>query len=225
MLTTLRAKLRLLMRFGSIVRHNPRRQVAQVLARERPIKLHLGCGSDYLPGYVNLDVNPNVRADLHMRVEDLCFFPPDIVDAMESYHFFEHLSPQDARAALKEWFRILKPGGVVVLELPNLEVCIREMGKHFDQNGIDLAMVGIYGYAPDIVEGGVWQMHKWGWTPETLRSELEAVGFSHVARHPIRQTWRPAAQFNRDMQIRAIKSSGPRRVEYLVERVPHGIQR
>ena len=125
--------------------------------------------------------------------------------SIESYHFFEHLDHEQARKTLKEWFRILKPGGSIIVELPNLARCIEEINKHFNRQNIDLAMAGIFGYPPDVMREGVGQIHKWGWTPETLGSELSDVEFVDVQLHPIKQTRRPAANFGRDMQIRAVK--------------------
>lgn len=169
------------------------------------VKLHLGCGDEYLPGYINVDSYTNAKVDLYLDARNLNLFPDNSITSIESYHLFEHFELQDAKKALQEWFRVLKPGGLLIIELPNLNVCIREIGKHFDKNNIDLAMVGIYSYPPLIAREGIGQIHKWGWTPETLSAELLSVGFVEVQEHPIKQTYRLAASFNRDMQIRAIK--------------------
>lgn len=173
------------------------------LASEKFLKIHLGCGQDYLPGYINIDSNPKVEADL--TADDLDLFPDNCADAIESYHFFEHLELQQAKTALKEWLRILKPGGLVIIELPNLAVCVQEIGKHFDKKGFDLAMAGIFSYPPFVEREGYPMIHKWGWSPETLGAELSSAGFVEVHQYPIRQTWRVANAFGRDMQIRATK--------------------
>ncbi|MEC4991609.1 MAG: methyltransferase domain-containing protein, partial [Oscillatoria sp. PMC 1068.18] len=177
----------------------------KLINKGKPIKLHLGCGSDYFPGYINIDAYPDSQADLVMKVEELSLFPDNCVEIIESYHLFEHLYLEQARQAIAEWFRLLQPEGILVLELPNLAVSIQELGKHFGKKNIDIAMVGIYGYPPDIKKEGVGQLHKWGWTPETLKYELEKVGFTEISQYPVKQNWRRANKFGRDMQIRAIK--------------------
>lgn len=181
-----------------------RNKLNNILNNGDEVKLHLGCGDDYLVGYVNIDSNPKSKADLYLDAHDLSLFPDNSVDRIESYHFFEHLDYYRAKMALREWFRILKPKSLLILELPNLDVCIREIGKHYNEKGIDLAMVGIYGYPPDIARSGITQIHKWGWSPSSIERELVSVGFTDIHEHEVRQRYREAASFGRDMQIRAM---------------------
>jgi hypothetical protein len=166
-------------------------------------KVHFGCGQDYLEGYVNVDTSAASRADI--VADDLDFFPPCSLTVIETYHVFEHFDLIEARYILRRWHTLLGDGGQLVLELPNLDVCIAELGKHFNQEGYDLAMAGIFSYPPFVHQYGEPMTHKWGWTPATLAAELYAAGFSHVEERPVKQTWRKGAEFNRDMQIVAIK--------------------
>ncbi|AFY77445.1 MAG: methyltransferase domain-containing protein [Hydrococcus sp. C42_A2020_068] len=183
-----------------------RDRLKKILASGKPLKIHLGCGDDYFPGYVNIDAYPESKADLIMDSKNLTLFPDNCAEIIESYHFFEHLQLHEARESLKEWFRILQPGGTVVIELPNLAVCAQEIGKHFNpKDGVDLAMAGIFSYPALVAEQGYGMIHKWGWTPETLGAELSAVGFVEVQQHPIKQTWRLGTSWNRDMQMRGVK--------------------
>ncbi|OKH20156.1 hypothetical protein NIES593_19915 [Hydrococcus rivularis NIES-593] len=183
-----------------------RDRLKKILDSRKPLKIHLGCGDDYFPGYVNIDAYPESKADLIMDSKNLTLFPDNCAEIIESYHFFEHLQLHEARESLKEWFRILQPGGTVVIELPNLAVCAQEIGKHFNpKDGVDLAMAGIFSYPALVAEQGYGMMHKWGWTPETLGAELSAVGFVEVRQHPIKQTWRLGTSWNRDMQMRGVK--------------------
>lgn len=188
-----------------LARFYQRSVIKRFLITHNSVMLHIGCGNDYRDGYLNIDANPGKKADLIMTVEDMHLFPVGCVDKIESYHLFEHLHLYQARKALRDWFQILKPCGVLLIELPNFTVCVKEIGKHFDGEGIDLARAGINGYPPDVVREGVWQIHKWSWTPETLIHELEEAGFEQCMQYPMSQTWRPAASFGRDMQIRAVK--------------------
>lgn len=172
-------------------------------------KLHVGCGDDYLDGYINIDADPASRADLVIDVSQLALFPGASVDLIESYHFLEHLYFFDATWTLRQWFRLLKPGGTVVIELPDLDVCVRDLGKHFSDTGYDLAMVGIYGNPPQVKRGGGSLAHKWGWNFNALSDQLSKAGFCDVRRHPVRQEYRKATAFDRDMQVRAMKPLVP----------------
>lgn len=186
-----------------------RRELDRILASQKTLKLHLGCGQDYIPGDLNIDASFHSKADLIRNCNNLDCFPDNCADLIESYHFFEHLQLYEARFALKEWYRVLKPGGLVIIELPNLEICAKEIGKHFSKDGsIDMAVAAIYSWPPKVAQYGYPMLHKWGWTPQSLEAELSQVGFLNIQQHPIRQTWRKDGyEWKRDMQIQATKPS------------------
>lgn len=173
------------------------------LLESRGRKLHMGCGDDYIEGRINVDSDPESKADLVMNVWMLRQLPDACVEAIESYHFFEHMHYFQAVWLLEQWFRLLAPGGGLVIELPDFEVCVRELGRHFDDAGHDMALGGIYGHPPDIKRRGIAHVHKWGWTFESLSAELGKAGFTGIGRHPVRQAYRPSTAFGRDMQLRA----------------------
>jgi predicted SAM-dependent methyltransferase len=181
-----------------------KRKINRLLS-EKSSKVQVGSGSDLMDGYINIDSSPDVGADLVFDISEFRHFPDCSVERIESYHFLEHLDYFLARRTLQHFFRALVPGGMVILELPNLDVCIHSLGKYRAQDGIDLAMVGIYGYPPDVMHGGLPYVHKWGWTFDTLSNVLVEIGFIDICCHDIRQGYREAAHFDRDMQIRATK--------------------
>ena len=174
------------------------------------LKIHLGCGPDHREGWLNVDVNPDLRPDMVSRADSLPTLADGCAEAIECCHLFEHLTITEARAALREWRRLLTPGGELRLELPDFAQCVRLIGT--DVDGWDLGMIGLYGYPPAIDVEGAPQLHKWGWTPESLRAELEAAGFVDVRQVPITQTWRKAARYDRDMRL-VSRVSGPAPVE------------
>ncbi len=81
------------------------------------LKLNLGCGEKYLPGYVNCDVLSHVRAD---RYFDLNEFPYPFDDgaAIEVFldNVLEHLD--DVLKVMGELHRILGPGGKARILVP-----------------------------------------------------------------------------------------------------------
>jgi Methyltransferase domain len=170
-----------------------------------PLRLHLGCGTDYREGWVNVDGNPQVRADLYCSVESLPAIRDGSAQVVEACHVLEHLTLTQACAALREWRRVLRDGGELFLELPDLEACIRILGQASDPQGFDFGMIGLYGWPPDIDREGVPQMHKWGWTRAALAEELRQAGFGEVTFPEVTQTWRPATRLGRDVRVRAIR--------------------
>jgi SAM-dependent methyltransferase len=87
--------------------------------------LNLGCGRRFHPGWVNLDfspVAPNVRAhDLRKGIP----YPDETFDVVYHSHVLEHLSKWDAPTFLRECRRVLRPGGLIRIAVPDLEQIAR----------------------------------------------------------------------------------------------------
>ncbi len=88
------------------------------------LKLHLGCGSVHLDGYINID-KYNPRAD---RVMDVCEldYPDNSVDEIFTSHMVEHLAYSEFVKALREWKRVLKQSGTLIIRCPNAERHLKE---------------------------------------------------------------------------------------------------
>src|SRR6202012_3650744 len=87
------------------------------------MKLNLGCGDKILEGFVNVDVvesragkSPDVICDLHQ----LTPFEDGSADEIMAIHVVEHFWRWEVVDIRKEWVRVLKPGGKMILECPNL---------------------------------------------------------------------------------------------------------
>lgn len=89
-----------------------------------PIHLHLGCGTKYLPGFVNIDANPRQKLDLWLDVRCGLPFATGSVDSIYSTHMFEHFYPDELEKLLRECVRVLAPGGGVRLIVPSLRSAI-----------------------------------------------------------------------------------------------------
>ncbi len=86
-----------------------------------PLQLHLGCGKVLKPGWVNIDLGSSV-ADLRLDLREPLPFPDDSVSIIYSEHFFEHLGyPDEARHFLRESIRVLRPGGLFDVGVPDTE--------------------------------------------------------------------------------------------------------
>jgi glycosyltransferase involved in cell wall biosynthesis len=175
-------------------------------APDGPVRLHLGSGDERRPGWLNVDVRAEAMPDLVARVDALPMVPDASVDEIEACHLFEHLSLHEAHKALREWARVLKPGGRLFLELPNFDACVRMLGQARDQPGYDFGMFGIFGWPPEVERDGDALAHRWGWTPETLTAALEAAGFEQVECLPVTQTYRPATKYDRDFRVGAARA-------------------
>lgn len=85
------------------------------------MKLHLGCGGHYLEGYTNIDAKPEVRADLTADITTLSAFEDDTADVIYACHIFEHIPKPQVLNVLAEWHRVIKPGGLLRLAVPDFQ--------------------------------------------------------------------------------------------------------
>lgn len=177
--------------------------IERLRSQGHPVRLHLGAGPEKRDGWINVDINAGYAPEIVSEADRLPMLQDASVDEVEANHLFEHLHHSQAIAALREWRRVLRPGGRLSLELPNLAACFEIMGKATDHQGFDIGTIGIFGWPPAIDQEGAPQLHKWGWTPQTLASALQEAGFDQVEQVPITQTWRAAAKLGRDMRLSA----------------------
>jgi GT2 family glycosyltransferase/SAM-dependent methyltransferase len=178
---------------------------AKTLRETSKIRLHLGCGQEYRPGWINIDGNSEVKHDLLSSVVDLPYFGDASSDVIEANHVFEHLTRDDAEKAMAEYARILRPGGALFLELPNADRSRQMLGAQIGSEEYELGSIGNWGYTPDIRAEGVLQIHKFGWSPETLMKLMKGKGFTAAFPQPVTQTDRPAYRYRRDMRICGIR--------------------
>ena len=166
------------------------------------IKLNLGCGDKILDGYINVDVvearagkKPDILCDLH----DLSVFDDDYADEVMAIHVVEHFWRWEVEGILQEWVRVLKPGGKMILECPNLISACQEFLKNPDVSSLggqegQRSMWVFYG---DPAWKDPYMVHRWGYTPNSLAWLMNRAGLTELKQE--------AAQYKlrepRDMRI------------------------
>lgn len=150
--------------------------------------------------------------DLDCDVRELPYLP-NTMEEIQAIHVIEHFHRWEVVNILMSWRRILRPGGLLVIEMPCLKMIVdilhehptpddlpsvwhklkdgRTVNKHID------AMGGLYGEQdpkkPHMV-------HRWCYSSQEIREVLEAAGFTNILfRDP--QFHRPF----RDMRIEVRK--------------------
>ena len=87
-------------------------------------KLQLGCGRNWLEGWLNSDYFPRTSDILQLDVTVSLPFENDTFDYIFSEHVIEHISYPEGAYMLEECFRVLKPGGVLRVGTPDLAFLI-----------------------------------------------------------------------------------------------------
>ena len=85
------------------------------------LRLHLGCGKIDHPGFVNIDALPRRHVHYVQAVDRLGRFRDGSVDLVYACHVLEHFSHLRVPEVLREWGRVLKPGGRLCLSVPDFD--------------------------------------------------------------------------------------------------------
>ncbi|MFO1349667.1 MAG: methyltransferase domain-containing protein [Gammaproteobacteria bacterium] len=158
------------------------------------IVLHVGCGPAdirHLPelfqrGWreIRLDVDPAVNPDIVADITAMRPVADESVDAVYSSHNLEHLYAHQVLQALGEFHRVLKPGGMLLVTLPDLQTVATAVSQDRLEDPLYQSPVGpitaldvLYGHRPALAQGRHFMAHKTGFTATTLRRKLEAAGF------------------------------------------------
>ena len=155
----------------------------------QPLRLNLGCGDKFLPGYVNVDTvdeRAGRAPDVQCDIRSLAVFQDNTADEILAVHVVEHFWRWEVVDLLKEWVRVLKPGGKMVLECPNLLSACQELLKDPDRNAAassagQRTMWVFYG---DPAWKDPLMTHRWGYTPRSLAEVMFQAGLTKLRQEP-----------------------------------------
>jgi predicted SAM-dependent methyltransferase len=100
-----------------------RRRAANFFGRD-PLLLHLGCGGRPKRGWVNIDLLGD-PVDVAWNLTRELPFPDECADGVFHEHLLEHLTLEEGLALTAECSRVLKPGGILRIGVPDIEMMIR----------------------------------------------------------------------------------------------------
>jgi len=139
------------------------------------MRYHLGCGSIYLPGYVNVDfpmsnhtVNIDIPADIYA---DILTMPLQRCQEIRSSHVFEHFNYVDSMYLLCKWYMSLEVGGMLRINIPDVEQLSEALKDASVEKSFRIIRY-LYGSHEDS-----WAYHINGWTGKTLSYTLSSIGF------------------------------------------------
>ena len=148
----------------------------------KKLKLHLGCGTKFIPGFVHIDALQYDHVDYCQQVGELGNFADASVSLIYACHVLEHFSRWHYMNVLTEWFRVLEPGGVLRLSVPDFAAC----AKLYYEEGLKAGLTGLVG----LVVGGQrdqYDFHGMIFDEQLLTASLLEVGFKSVDRWNWRQ--------------------------------------
>lgn len=160
--------------------------------------LNVGCGSagpERLPEcfqqddwqQIRLDINPAVQPDIIADLTDLSAVQTGSVDAVYSSHNIEHLYLHETTVALQEMHRVIRPGGFLLVTLPDLQQVAKLIAEGKLSEEIYRSPVGpitpldmLYGHQASVERGNTYMAHKCGFDKHSLSTALLDTGFHEV---------------------------------------------
>jgi predicted SAM-dependent methyltransferase len=133
---------------------------------------------------IRLDIDPAVRPDVISSIADMGAVMSASVDAIWSSHNLEHIHRHEVPTALREFLRVLKPTGLLLLTLPDLQQVAEvvaadqlEEQAYLSPSGPVTPLDMIYGHTPSLAQGYSYMAHKTGFTRRSLQKLLDDSGF------------------------------------------------
>jgi predicted SAM-dependent methyltransferase len=145
---------------------------------KKSLKLHLGCGQRYLPGFFHIDISKKAGAhiDLACDIRTLDSIESDSVDDIYASHVLEHFPRKEIPSILREWNRVLKPGGTIHIAVPNFDACVR---RYEETQGELSELLGL-------LCGGQrdeYDFHHVIFNEAILKSLMQQCGFSQIQKY------------------------------------------
>jgi predicted SAM-dependent methyltransferase len=146
------------------------------------MKLHLGCGKRFIPGFVHIDRDKYAHTDYERDIKDLSIFKDNSAELIYLCHCFNAFDDDDAKIALAEYRRVLKAGGVLRIATPDFASIVQHYVTHKDIDPLRRLVTGYYKGKDEVM------YHRAVHDEASLSRLLLSSGFDHVRRYDWRET-------------------------------------
>lgn len=165
------------------------------------MKLNIGCGNKKIEGWTGVDLSPSSKADIIAPI-DAVPLGDGVADEIMAIHVVEHVYSWEVPVALAEWHRLLKRGGLLIVEMPDLLKCCKNIAAGL-KGRIHPDQLGIWGIFGDDRFQDPLMIHRSGWWFDRLKPIVEQVGFHKITEHETR--FHGAGRGIRDFRMEARK--------------------
>lgn len=141
------------------------------------------CGgrNPWKPGeFLNVDVVPLPKVDLIFDIRTRFPIPDGVIAEIFSAATLEHFRKHDNLHILREFYRILQPGGILQVSTPDIEAIARGLLAGEDLDRINQHFFGKY--KGENTED--YDLHRWMFPASVMMDVLRGLGFTDVERLP-----------------------------------------
>jgi len=139
------------------------------------MRLHIGCGKKYLPGFKHVDVIAFDHIDFVCDARRLDMIADGDVYEIYACHVLEHVERGEVVNVLEEWGRVLRKGGLLRLAVPDFEAVTAEYMENRDLMNMQGLLYGGQTYD--------YNYHHVAFDFISVQSMLNEAGFSDVVRY------------------------------------------
>ncbi len=154
----------------------------KIILEQDELKLNLGCGFDYKSGWINIDSNPNCVVDINCDFFNLDkFFYNKSVSHIVLNHSISYLTLWQARDFFTKIHQLLKDGGVLEMEFPDVAKCAKIICNPTTNEEYLEAVRGLYAFDLNQIKNKeIYIPYSFGWSSKHIVLELNKSGFNKV---------------------------------------------
>jgi len=153
------------------------------------LKLHLGSGTVRFDGWVNIDLE-TPQADVHLDITRGLPFADGSARFIYHEHVIEHITADQGAFCLRDWHRLLAPGGVLRIATPDLAHLVeRYTGDWKDQAWLRLPEYAFIRTRAEMLNVAMrWWGHQYLYDGDELERRMREAGFTTVRRCTLRES-------------------------------------
>lgn len=137
--------------------------------------LNLGCGSNKLKGYINIDIEESCKPDLiHDFTKVNLPYENDSIDGVVMFHTIEHISKAKRPFILSDIWRVLKPGCKLMMSYPEFLKCVNNWAVNLNGQK-EFWEATIYGRQLYTSDHHITIIHS-----DDLKQELYSYGYEQI---------------------------------------------
>jgi predicted SAM-dependent methyltransferase len=150
------------------------------------MNLHLGCDKRFIPGFVHIDLADFPHIDHKHDIRSLPMIADGSVDLIYVCHALEYFDRVEVLDVLREWLRVLRPGGILRVAVPDFEAMTLVYQKYGDLGLVLGPLFGRWQIKSSSEPAFIY--HRTTYDFQSLQGVLESAGFGEVRRYNWRDT-------------------------------------